>query len=93
MMKIGDLVKTEMWFGIIVEVQSDIEYVGKEYKVHLEYKVHFFFPDNSLPTRWCSEEEIKKWKRNVERIKKMMQNRMVGKKKKRIAETNLQESV
>jgi hypothetical protein len=71
MMKIGDLVKTEMWFGIIVEV-NDVECATTDEKYTKEYKVHFFFPDNRLPTRWCSEEEIKKWKRNVERIEKMM---------------------
>jgi len=57
MIEIGDLVKTAMWFGVVVGTDGE------------DYNVHFFFPDNRPPNRWCSEKEIKKWKRDVDRIR------------------------
>ena len=59
--KIGDLVKTSLWFGIIIDIDVGV-LRGIEYT---DYKVYFFFDNERLPTRWCSETEISKWKRNL----------------------------
>lgn len=64
--EIGDLVMTQAWVGIVVDKVEDAEYIEDE------YKVHFFFPDDRLPTRWCTAWEINKWKKVVEQVEKMM---------------------
>lgn len=59
--KIGDLVKTAIWFGTIIDTDTgNLRGIPYTY-----YKVQFWFPDDRLSSRWCSEDEVNKWKRNL----------------------------
>ena len=56
-LKIGDLIKTQVWFGVITKVVQNA--TGNE------YLIHWFFDDNRNPIGWLDGYAALKYRINV----------------------------
>jgi hypothetical protein len=52
--KVGDLIKTSIWYGVVIEV-SDIN----------NYLIHWFFNDDRNPISWLDGYATLKYRKNV----------------------------
>jgi hypothetical protein len=57
--KVGDLIKTKVWFGIIIKVIDNGPNTGSN------YLVHWFFDDNRNPVSWLDGYAALKYRINV----------------------------
>ena len=55
--KIGDLIKTQVWFGVVLEVMPTHD--------DTKYLVHWFFPDARKPVLWLDGYHALKYRINV----------------------------
>ena len=55
--KVGDLIKTRVWFGVVLEIiptHNDTKYM-----------IHWFFDDNRYPVTWLDGYHALMYRKNV----------------------------